>query len=511
MPTFPSEPNTERPLDAAEDIQSSENSRHKADIVSDSGEPTVGSATNELVVVDPSEAARLDARYQSFLPFAEWARVQVDGATWDAKFSDFVGRRDRSSRESLAHAVEVALRAAAVDTGAIEGLYQVDSNFTVSVATRDPGWEQKVEAMGSTFQTLFQSQLRAYELAQQLAQSPIGVVEGWIRQLHIELCKSQRTYRVVTAFGVQEQDLPLGQYKQYPNHVRLSDGSFHAYAPVDATPHEMQRLVAQLGTDAFISAHPMLQAAYAHFALVAIHPFADGNGRVARALASTFLCKTVGVPLVIFADQKLAYFTALEAADSGQLQAFADFVFLRCLDSLDFVSDRLGASAQAQSERLATILRGSGRFTPAELDQIALNLLELVSNELASQTAKLVLPTGVQCGVAKTGSIPYTAANYRVVTTGAYPVVVLSAYSASPQVLVDTKLVALAAHRSENRYICAIANLGTGRVLEARTDDLVPQPTSALKLKVSSWVDRTLAEILSDMGTALANAVEQRQ
>lgn len=30
----------------------------------------------------------------------------------------------------------------------------------------------------------------------------------------------------------------------------------------------------------FVKAHPVLQAAWAHFAFVAVHPFADGNGRV---------------------------------------------------------------------------------------------------------------------------------------------------------------------------------------------------------------------------------------
>ena len=35
------------------------------------------------------------------------------------------------------------LRAAAVDTGAIEGLYKVDRGFTVTVAEEQPGWERK--------------------------------------------------------------------------------------------------------------------------------------------------------------------------------------------------------------------------------------------------------------------------------------------------------------------------------------------------------------------------------
>jgi Fic family protein len=51
----------------------------------------------------------------------------------------------------------------------------------------------------------------------------------------------------------------------------------------------MARLVAELGSERFIKAHPIAQASYTHYCLAAIHPFADGNGRVARAVASTYL------------------------------------------------------------------------------------------------------------------------------------------------------------------------------------------------------------------------------
>src|SRR5260370_28160022 len=141
-----------------------------------------------------------------------------------------------------------------------------------------------------------------------LSRARTGITEAWIRELHRELCSSQRTYRVITAVGPQEHDLPLGEYKHHPNHVRLPDGSFHAYASVDATKHEMTRLIEWLTDPTLLAAHPALQAAYAHFALVAIHPSADGNGRVARALASAYLSRAAGGALVVFADRKEAYF-----------------------------------------------------------------------------------------------------------------------------------------------------------------------------------------------------------
>src|SRR5439155_26847782 len=139
-------------------------------------------------------------------------------------------------------------------------------------------------------------------------------------------------YRVMTAVGPQEQVLPKGQYKLLPNHVRARDGSDHSYAPVDVTPAEMSRFVSELRSEAFLAAHPLVQAAYAHYCFVVIHPFADGNGRVARALASAFTYRAVSMPIVILSEQRDAYLKSLERADIGDYQAFIDFMLARALD-----------------------------------------------------------------------------------------------------------------------------------------------------------------------------------
>jgi Fic family protein len=135
--------------------------------------------------------------------------------------------------------------------------------------------------------------------------------EAAIRTLHAQVVAGQKTYRVVTAVGFQEQPLPKGVYKILPNHVRRGDGKPHAYAPVDVTAVEMHRLVEEMRSEHFLTAHPVLQASYAHYALVAIHPFSDGNGRVARALASVFVYRARSIPFLVLADQLPPYFAAL--------------------------------------------------------------------------------------------------------------------------------------------------------------------------------------------------------
>jgi Fic family protein len=60
----------------------------------------------------------------------------------------------------------------------------------------------------------------------------------------------------------------------------------------------------------------LIQSLYLGF--VAVHPFPDGNGRIARFLMNLCLM-TAGVPWVtIRSDDRMRYFEALEAATVGQ-------------------------------------------------------------------------------------------------------------------------------------------------------------------------------------------------
>jgi Fic family protein len=472
------------------------------------------SAQQEILVTDPKLAAALDAEFKGIPAFTDWVGLPVDYESWTAKFAEFEERRTRTSKESLAQGVEVALRAAAIDTGAIEGLYSLPANFTITVATRAPGWDAMVDSMPETFKTLFPSQLRAYELAMSLARSPTGVTEAWVRDLHKELCASQRTYRVITAVGPQEHELPVGEYKHHPNHVKLPDETFHAYASVDATRHEMPKMMEWLKDPRFLGANAALQAAYAHFCLVAIHPFADGNGRVARALASTYLCRAAGVPLVIFDDQKKVYFDALREADHGQFTDFVSFIVTRSTDSLEFVSNLLGASPRQQADRLTAVLRGSGGLTPTEVDLLAIKLLDLVQTEMLRQVGQLDLPTGVNFQMSgRNYSQPNVAFNddrYRRVGSASQGDLVSgSLWSQSPQMALNLNLLTLAAKTNIASHLCAVRVVESGRMIEARQDEMLPQPTAALQFKVRSWVERTIAEALSDFATKAEQQLRQ--
>jgi Fic family protein len=72
--------------------------------------------------------------------------------------------------------------------------------------------------------------------------------------------------------------------------------------------------------------HPIEQAARAHFDLVSIHPFVDGNGRTARLIMNLILLKHGYFPTIILKNDRKKYYDALEKG--RQKNNVDDFIFL---------------------------------------------------------------------------------------------------------------------------------------------------------------------------------------
>ncbi len=98
----------------------------------------------------------------------------------------------------------------------------------------------------------------------------------------------------------------------------------HFEAPAaQRVPVEMQRFLAWFQDDTVLD--PVLKAGLAHFWFVTIHPFEDGNGRLARALADLALARADGIKdrfysmsAQIEGDRK-EYYRILEACQRGDL------------------------------------------------------------------------------------------------------------------------------------------------------------------------------------------------
>jgi Fic family protein len=82
---------------------------------------------------------------------------------------------------------------------------------------------------------------------------------------------------------------------------------------------------------------PILQSLFAHYAIVTIHPFSDGNGRTARLVANFILMKNGYSPIIINKKDRLKYLKSLEMAQTRNLnQEYINFM-LKCIEkSIDF-------------------------------------------------------------------------------------------------------------------------------------------------------------------------------
>jgi Fic family protein len=93
--------------------------------------------------------------------------------------------------------------------------------------------------------------------------------------------------------------------------------------PADRVAHEMSRFLDWLNAPPNLD--PVLKAAVVHFWFVTIHPFEDGNGRIARAIADLALARSEGTPHRYYSmsaqiqKERKAYYDLLEETQKGDL------------------------------------------------------------------------------------------------------------------------------------------------------------------------------------------------
>ena len=139
----------------------------------------------------------------------------------------------------------------------------------------------------------------------------------------LDFVRSQigRKPRQITAHDILEihslilrgiDDVNAGQYRNVS--VRISGSRVVLPNPIKV-PDLMEEFCAWLAARKKI--HPVELAAEAHYRLVTIHPFTDGNGRTARLLMNLLLMMAGYPPAIIRKRDRLAYIAALEKAQLG--------------------------------------------------------------------------------------------------------------------------------------------------------------------------------------------------
>ncbi len=123
----------------------------------------------------------------------------------------------------------------------------------------------------------------------------------------------------------------IGNYRQYKEPMRVVSGSIHnpkihfEAPPSSVIRNEMNRFIDWFNitsTNPVRSIPALTHAGIAHLYFVSIHPFEDGNGRIARALAGKSLSLAIGHPTLIALSQTISrkrknYYAALEKNNKG--------------------------------------------------------------------------------------------------------------------------------------------------------------------------------------------------
>lgn len=218
----------------------------------------------------------------------------------------------------------------AIETGVIENLYEIERGVTQTLIER--GFQAELLSHGSTNRPreyvlqLLRDQKDALDGVFDFVSSRRALSVSYIKELHAALLRSQDVTEGVDAQG-RHVDIPLikGAWKTQANSP-VRDGVTYFYCPPEHVAAEMDRLVAVHADHIEKSVPSEVQAAWLHHRFTQIHPFQDGNGRVARAIASLVLVKDGLFPLVVTRDDKPGYLDALEAADNGDLKPLIDMI-----------------------------------------------------------------------------------------------------------------------------------------------------------------------------------------
>ena len=483
-------------------------------------------STAEVSKEDQSdERPKPTGAYQPFPSFETFASLDVDLSTIDRYAELLRETREEAGPEGLERGLRTATRYAAVDTGAIEGLYETDRGFTRTIAAEAAAWEIALQARGETVVRAIDDALAAYDYVLDAATTSTEITEAWIRTLHEVICRSQATYAVYVPVGTQGRELTTqehefikGRYKDQPNSpTNASTGSIHHYAPPLDTPAEMNRLVEELRSPAFCVANPVLQAAYAHYAFVCIHPFPDGNGRVSRALASVFLYRDPGVPLVVFADQKAEYLDALEQADAGNYSAFTSFLLQRAVDAVELVRlhtrERKAPPLSDSLEGLQRVMVGRFGLPHNEVDAVASRIYDHVMAEVGTQVAALSLPPNVQSTSNQSGGNHAPLASGYRMTFGGTRQGRVSLQGTPPADVGLTRAyqVEISKQEAGGADFLVTTNASGLESLGVSLREAHPVLTQVLQLKVTTWVEELISDLVADFRVQVEDHLRQQQ
>lgn len=273
-------------------------------------------------------------------------------------------RLQGSGDEALKIFTQQLIRRMSVETGILERLYNLDRGTTEILVAA--GFIEDLVSRSSTdvepayLIDVLRDQEAGIHLIMRCVTGERSLTKGLIHELHAVLTQHEETTLAMDQFGTRfEIPLIRGAYKTFPNNPQRSDGEMHEYCPPLQVESEMDKLLEWFST--YSDEDPVIVGAWLHHRFAQIHPYQDGNGRVARVLLAFVLLRAGLLPVAIDRDLRTEYLEALEAADSSNLGK---------LSSL-FARLERAAILQALSVETQTQVVSAPHYTAAVIESLA--------------------------------------------------------------------------------------------------------------------------------------------
>ncbi|XP_037077518.1 protein adenylyltransferase FICD-like [Pollicipes pollicipes] len=133
--------------------------------------------------------------------------------------------------------------------------------------------------------------------------------------------------------------------------------------PTRITPL-LEGFIQWLNAPETVALHPVKYAALAHYKLVFIHPFSDGNGRTSRLLMNLILMQAGFPPVIIRKQDRHIYYRCLQLANEGDVRPFVRFIAECAEKTLDVYVGRPASTCTRSRRRRPNARRPHAAPTP---------------------------------------------------------------------------------------------------------------------------------------------------
>ncbi|GLS35944.1 hypothetical protein GCM10010869_15330 [Mesorhizobium tianshanense] len=223
----------------------------------------------------------------------------------------------------------------------VEDIYQSDAYHSLSIEgysvtpelidrVRQGGWNPEIDEKDRHSRDALAA--RGYWQAFQKVKDSVAAILDGAKPGALVLDQHREWYRELFGPSVVAGILKPSALAGYRNHPVYLRGSSHVPPRSEAVPEGMQALFALLEKET----EPAVRAVLGHWLVGYIHPYPDGNGRMARFLMNAMLAAG-GYPwTVVRVDDRRAYLAGLEKASVDMdVRPFAAFLAERVQWSMD--------------------------------------------------------------------------------------------------------------------------------------------------------------------------------